>query len=150
MTIRNVTENDISEVIILMQEFAFFDGSQNEIVIDAQKLLEAYSGKIPGLYGLVIEGPDGLVGFLNYFYTYSSFELSKCIWVEDVFIRESYRGKGLGRAVFKKVKSIAQEEGCSRVDWLVRKDNLSGISFYDSIGAKVDEDTIHVKWPLRK
>ena len=85
---------------------------------------------------------------LNYFYTFSSFQGTSCIWVEDVFIIEEARGKGFGVELFQAVKSIAEQQGCSIVEWLVRKDNERGRRFYDRLGAKVDEGTIYVKWNL--
>lgn len=148
MNIRPVRRTDIPALVELMIAFARYDGSEDEINIDSKKLEEVLFSDQPEMYSIVAEEQGEVVAFLNYFYNYSSFELKKCIWVEDVFVSESARRKGLGDALFNYVKQEAKTSGCARVEWLVRRNNQLGIDFYNKIGAEVDDGTIYVKWKL--
>lgn len=148
MKVRPVTRTDISRLVELMIAFARYDGSAGEINIDSKKLEEVLFFEQPELYTIVGEEDGAVVAFLNYFYNYSSFELKKCIWVEDVFVSESARRKGIGDALFDYVRQEAKTSDCARVEWLVRRNNQSGIDFYNKLGAEVDDGTIYVKWKL--
>ena len=146
--VREIRQSDISEVFVLMNEFAEYDGSSEEFTIDEKQLSQAYFNPGAPVQGLVIELQGDLVGFANYFLTYSTFQLKHTIWLEDLFIRPNHRRQGLGHLLFEQLKLIAQAKGCNRIEWLVRKDNWIGRSFYDRLGAQVDDETIYVKWEI--
>ena len=146
--VRPIESPDLDSLIILMKEFSEFDGTPGEIDLDVERLSEAFFGNHPQLFGLVAVCDGDIAGFLNYFYSFASFSLEPTIWVEDVFIRSEYRRKGIGHSFFSTIQNIAREKDCNCVEWLVRKDNSSGIKFYESIGAQVDEGTIYVKWKM--
>lgn len=148
MNIRPVQRTDMSRLVKLMIAFARYDGSEGGINIDSEKLEEVLFSDKPELCSIVAEENGTVVAFLNYFYNYSSFELKKCIWIEDVFVEDTSRRKGLGEALFNYVKQEAKASDCARVEWLVRRNNQLGIDFYNKIGAEVDDGTIYVKWKL--
>lgn len=148
MTIRNVQEEDMSEVFQLMHAFAKFDDPEYQLKITQDQLKDAYFSEKPDLFALVIEVEKVIVGFLNYNFSISSFELRYCLWVEDVFILEEFRSKGIGKQLFNHVRQIASDKECAMVEWMVRSNNTNGIKFYENIGAEVDPGTIYVKWPL--
>ena len=148
MKIRRVLRTDLSHLISMMSEFASFDGSDDEFEVGQEELIDLCFGDPPKMFCLVAEEGKNLVGFLNYFISYSSFEGKPSIWVEDVFIRETHRRIGLGTMFFSRVKEIAEDLGCVRLEWLVRKNNKSGIAFYEKLGAKVDDGTVYVKWSV--
>lgn len=145
---RDISMSDIPSVLQLMKEFAIFDGSADSLDIDVGSLANAYFKTSPDMHALVALIDGLVVGFLNYTFSFSSFELKYCLWVEDVFIQEDYRRRGIGEALFARVHEIAKEKDCKRLEWLVRKDNDSGIDFYKKINATVDPGTIYVKWPI--
>lgn len=148
MMIRNVQEKDIPTLFYLMHAFAKFDDPDAQLTITQHQLKEAYFSKAPDLFALVVEVEHEVVGFLNYNFSISSFELKSCLWVEDVFILEEYRNKGVGQQLFEQVRQIASDKECVMVEWLVRRNNTKGIRFYEQLGAIVDPGTIYVKWPL--
>ena len=148
MNIRPALRTDMQDLVELMIEFARYDGSEGEIKLDRDRLEEVLFTDDPKLYTIVIEESNKAIAFLNYYFSYSSFELKKCLWVEDVFVAEHARRKGFGDALFDYVRKVAKENDCIRVEWLVRKDNQLGIDFYNKLGASVDDDTIYVKWKL--
>ena len=148
MIIRPVNREDIGALYELMRAFAQFDGTEYGFVINEQELEMALFEADPKLKSIVIEVDNEVVGFLNYFISYASFSLSPCIWVEDVFIKETFRSRGYGSELFQFMKKRARDEGCRSLEWLVRSDNESGIQFYKKIGAKVDKGTVHVSWGI--
>jgi GNAT superfamily N-acetyltransferase len=147
--VRDITREDIPEVIELMKAFAAYDGSTEHLTIDKESLEKAYFEDDPIILRgiLAIEGSE-IVGFLNYYYTFSSYALKKCLWVEDAFILSDFRGQGIGRALFHYAKDIAEQNECIRLEWLVRSQNDLGRMFYSRLGASIDEKTIQVKWIL--
>lgn len=144
--IRPLSPSDTNDFLALMHEFAIFDGSESELKLSEQHIHDHFFGDSPSIYCFVIEIDSMLIGFINFYYTFSSFEGARCIWVEDAFLKEAYRRIGHGAALFNAVKEHAAKSNCTRVEWLVRRDNISGQSFYKGIGAKVDPSTIYVKW----
>lgn len=146
--IRFATPNDVDQLLALMLAFARFDGSEDEVTVTRDELIPILSDNESKLNSIVIEVDYKLVGFLNYFISYSSFSLSSCLWVEDVYIAESFRSRGLGQRLFYYVKEQAERLGCKKLEWLVRRNNSDGIAFYKKLGAKVDEGTIYVSWKI--
>ena len=148
MIVRPGVRKDIGTLHALMLEVARFDGTEHEFVITENELENALLGADAKLKAIILEVESEIIGFLNYFISYASFSLSPCIWVEDVFIKEDFRSKGYGNALFQFMKNEAKSYGCKNLEWLVRVNNKSGIQFYKKIGAKVDEGTIYVSWDI--
>ena len=76
------------------------------------------------------------VGYAIYFFTYSSFLARPTLYLEDVFVLESQRGKGAGKAFFAALRRIAKKERCGRMEWAVLNWNTPAIKFYDAQGAR--------------
>ena len=74
-------------------------------------------------------------GFALYFYNYSTWRGHAGIYLEDLFVRPPFRGKGIGKALFAAVAAIAVEEGCPRLEWAVLDWNTPAIDFYNSLRA---------------
>jgi GNAT superfamily N-acetyltransferase len=92
---------------------------------------------------LAYEG-DTVVGFALYFFNYSTFVGRKGLYLEDLFIRPVFRGKGYGKKLLLYLAQLAHEQGCGRMEWSVLNWNTSAIQFYESLGAKpMDEWTIY-------
>ncbi len=146
--IRPVEQADLDSMLYLMSKFAEFDGSADQFIIEKNELGKAFFEDPKKLNALVVELENELIGFLNYHFTFSSFSLRSCLWVEDVFVLPSFRGEGIGEALFNNVRQIAVEKECLRLEWLVRNDNDKGKRFYHKIGATIDDSKIYVSWYL--
>ena len=144
--IRALLPTDTADFLDLMHSFAVFDGSESELKLSKQQVEDHFFGANPSIYSYVMELGNRLVGFINFYYTFSSFEGERCIWVEDAYLEEPYRRKGHGAALFNTVRDRAITDNCARVEWLVRDDNKAGQKFDQSIGAIVDPSMIYVKW----
>ena len=74
---------------------------------------------------------DAPAGYITFYYTYSTFEAKPTLYLEDIFVLEEYRGRGLGRGLFEFCRKIARTKGCGRVDWTVLTWNKPSIEFYE-------------------
>lgn len=77
-----------------------------------------------------------LIGFALYFFNFSTFKGRKGLYLEDLFIYPEHRHKGYGKAFFKQLIQIANEENCGRMEWVCLDWNQPAIDFYTSLGAK--------------
>ena len=92
---------------------------------------------------LFAEIESHVVGFAIYFLTFSSFLARPGIWLEDLFVDESSRGRGAGKALMSHLGLLAEQRGYGRVEWVAATDNAKGLAFYERNGAQV-QDTIRV------
>lgn len=76
------------------------------------------------------------VGYALYFYTYSSFLAKPTLYLEDIFVLEGFRRRGVGRALFLKCAGEASANDCGRMEWSVLTWNAKAMRFYDALGAK--------------
>ena len=90
---------------------------------------------------MLFRSEDGKeVGFALFFHNFSTFLGRAGIYLEDLYVREEYRGRGYGKAILKKLASIAVERGCGRLEWSCLDWNQPSIDFYLSLGAEAMDD----------
>ncbi|KAI4351432.1 hypothetical protein L6164_005801 [Bauhinia variegata] len=93
------------------------------------------------------EGNDVVVaGWVLFFHNYPSFLAKPGFYIEDIFVRECYRGKGLGKMLLSSVAMQAVKMGYGRVDWVVLDWNINAIKFYEEMGAKVLQEWRDCRW----
>jgi len=85
---------------------------------------------------LVASDGSRLVGYALYFYTYSSFVAKPSLYLEDLFVLEEYRKRGIGFSLFRRCVEIALAEGCGRMEWAVLTWNAKALRFYEGLGAR--------------
>ena len=95
------------------------------------------SAAIPQPHAAVAEMDGQAVGFALWFSTFSTFRGQPGLYVEDLYVRPDYRGRGIGTALLAAVAAQAIERGCGRVEWSVLKWNTAAVGFYRSLGALV-------------
>ena len=99
-------------------------------------LHEHLFGPHPAAEALIARIDNVPVGFALYFQTFSTFLGRPGIHLEDVFVSPEFRGRGVGKALLKKVARVAADRNCGRLEWSVLDWNESAIRFYESLGAK--------------
>ncbi|MBR2398122.1 MAG: GNAT family N-acetyltransferase, partial [Clostridia bacterium] len=93
---------------------------------------------------LLLEVENKPVGFALFFHNFSTFLGKAGIYLEDLFVKKEYRGKGYGKALLKELAKIAVKRGCGRLEWSCLDWNKPSIDFYLSLSAKpMDEWTIY-------
>ncbi len=146
LNIRSATPNDIPEILAFIRELADYEREPAAAVATPSDLLRDGFGPVPRFHCLIAEVPstDNLqpatrnclpAGFALYFYNYSTWRGHAGIYLEDLFVRPPFRGKGIGKALLASVAAIAVAEGCPRLEWAVLNWNTPAIDFYNSLGA---------------
>lgn len=138
--IREATKNDLPIILELINLKAEFDGCPQSVAATLQKLEATLFCENPIELILLAEIENKIIGFASYHRIYSTFLAQTCLWLDDIYLKPEYRGHGIGRALFKHLCQIAQENNCGRIDWTVAIKNSRGINFYKKLGAKISQE----------
>ena len=136
---RNAQRKDIGLILQFIKKLAEYEKMSDEVVADEKTLEEWIFDKQKAEVVFVLEG-DKEVGFALFFHNFSTFLGRAGIYLEDLFVEPEYRGKGYGKALIKKLASIAVERGCGRLEWSCLDWNKPSIDFYLSLGAQPMSD----------
>lgn len=143
MTFRNAREEDTALILSFIKELAQYENMLDEVVATEALLKEWIFEKGKAEVIFVMEG-ELEVGFALYFHNFSTFLGRAGVYLEDLFVKKEYRGKGYGKALLKKLAQIAVERGCGRLEWSCLDWNKPSIDFYLSLEAKaMDEWTVY-------
>jgi len=133
--IRKATIKDVSEILKLIKELADYENLLDKVVTSEELLKETLFGiKSTSKVILAIENKR-VLGFALYFFSFSTFLGRPGIYLEDLFVRESERGRGIGKALLSNISRRVMEVGGGRLDWSVLNWNKKAIDFYKKIGA---------------
>ena len=132
--IRPGTAADLPQVLTLIQELAAFEREPDAVETTLESMQQDGFGERPVFEFFVAEDDQKIVGLALYFYSYSTWK-GKCLYLEDLIVTETYRGRGLGRRLLDRVVTKAKEENAKRVVWQVLDWNTPAIEFYESLGA---------------
>lgn len=141
--IRPATRADVPLVLQFIKELAHYERMLDEVVATEESLGETLFGARP--YAEVSLGylADTPAAFALYFHNYSTFLGRPGVYLEDLYVREEFRGRGLGRAMLRHLARLALERGCGRLEWAVLDWNEPAINFYKRLGAApMDEWTV--------
>lgn len=135
--IRTATVNDLAEIHSLIRELAEYERLADHVDATEQRLRDNLFGATPHAEVLMAEQAGEVVGFALFFHNFSTFRGTRGLYLEDLFVREAYRGQGHGKALLKALAEIAVARGCARFEWAVLDWNTSAIDFYRAQGARV-------------
>lgn len=135
LTIRKANEADTPLILELIRELADFEQLLDQVKADTATLKKSLFFDPKGPEVLIAEEGEETVGFVLFFHNFSTFLGRKGIYIEDLYVRERWRGKGYGEAILKEVCRLAKERNCGRVEWWVLDWNERAIRFYKKIGA---------------
>lgn len=151
MEFRYAEKKDAALILQFIKALAEYEKMSDEVIADEKLLTEWIFEKQKAEVIFVLE-ENKEVGFALFFHNFSTFLGRAGIYLEDLFVLPEYRGKGYGKALLKKLASIAVERGCGRLEWCCLDWNQPSIDFYLSLGAKpltdwtiyrVTGDTLH-------
>lgn len=137
VSVREGNVEDLDVLIQLLRRKAEFDRVPGAVKATAEMLRETLFGESPRAQVLLAECEGRAVGFASYHEHYSTFLGRIGVWLDDLYIEEAFRGRGIGKAMFQHLCRIAIERGATRIEWHVAADNARGIGFYEAIGASV-------------
>jgi GNAT superfamily N-acetyltransferase len=135
---------DVPAILMLVTELAEYERLTDEVEATEASLRDLLFGPTPHAEAIIARVGDEAVGFALWFHNYSTFLARPGLYLEDLFVRMEWRGRGVGRALLRHLARIAIERGCARMEWSVLDWNAQAIGFYRSIGARgMDEWTVN-------
>ena len=141
--IRQAEEEDVPEILELIKALAEFENLSDEVVATEELLKIKLFGKNSPAEVQIAYDKNKTLGFALYFRTFSTFLGRPGIYLEDLYVRESSRGKGVGEALLRRLAQRTREIGGGRLEWSVLNWNEAAIKFYQKIGASpLDEWTM--------
>lgn len=140
LVIRFAQSSDVKTILELIKELAEYERLSDRVIATEEKLERSIFGNEKFVEILLAEVNNKSVGYALFFKNYSTFLGKPGIYLEDLFVKPSYRGKGIGKALLSKIISIAKERNYGRVEWSVLDWNLSAIDFYKKMGAEPLEE----------
>lgn len=139
MDFRFAERKDVPLILYFIKELADYEKMLDEVVA-TEEILEQWlfeKNKAEVIFSM----EDGVeTGFALFFHNFSTFLGRSGVYLEDLYVRPEYRGKGYGKGLLKKLAEIAVERGCGRLEWWCLDWNRPSIDFYLSLGAQPMED----------
>jgi GNAT superfamily N-acetyltransferase len=144
MTIRPATIEDTDEILALIYELALYEKAPDEAKATREQIIGSFFTDNPKVFCEIVEVDGAIAGLAIWFLNYSTWQGKHGIYLEDLFVRPQYRGKGYGKTLLKHLAAICEERGYGRFQWWVLDWNEPSIEFYKSLGAvAMDEWTVY-------
>ena len=140
LAIRAARPADRALIFTLVRELADYEKLSTEVDASEGAIAQALFCEAPRLFCDIAEWNGEPAGFSTWFLNYSTFRGSHGIFIEDLFVRPAYRGRGIGRALMAHLARRCVDEGYGCCDWAVLDWNVPSITFYKSIGAQARDD----------
>lgn len=134
--LRSARPGDETLLLGLIRELADYERLSHEVSATPELLAQWLFSEAAVAEAVVAELAGEAVGFALFFRNFSTFLGKPGVYLEDLYVRESARGQGLGRALLDHVAGIARARGYGRMEWSVLDWNRPAIDFYESIGAR--------------
>src|SRR5258708_18732893 len=135
LNIRPATPADVPQILSFIHDLAAYEREPDAVHATEADLLRDGFGPVKRFDCLIAEWSGAPAGLALYFHNYSTWLGHAGIYLEDLFVRPAFRGKGIGKALLTRVAAIAVEEGCPRLEWSVLDWNQPSIDFYHQMGA---------------
>jgi GNAT superfamily N-acetyltransferase len=138
--IRSAQSEDTAVIFELVRALADYERLLDQVDATQEMLSAALFCEQPRLFCDVVETEDKIVGFVVWFYNFSTFRGRHGIYIEDLFVRPEARGRGYGKALLSHLAARCVREGLARLEWSVLDWNEPSIAFYQSHGAQLMND----------
>jgi len=142
--VREASTEDVPLILTFIKELAEYERLSHDVVATEDSLRTWLFGETPVAEVLITEYGAEAVGFALYFHSFSTFLARPGIYLEDLYVRPAFRGRGMGKAMLVHLAKLARERGCGRLEWSVLDWNEPSIRFYEALGAvAMDDWTVH-------
>jgi N-acetylglutamate synthase-like GNAT family acetyltransferase len=144
VVIRKAKKEDLPEVLALVKELALYEKAPKEVNITLQELKRDGFGEHPLFWIILAQIENEVVGMSFYYIRYSTWK-GKCLYLEDLVVKEAFRGQEIGNILFKATIKAAQEMGAKLINWQVLDWNEPALNFYKKFNAEMDSEWINGK-----
>ena len=138
--IRSAMPSDTRVIYALVRELAVYENLLDVVDATERMIGDALFGQSPRAFCELAEWDGEVVGFSLWFYNFSTFRGRHGIYLEDLFVRPDFRGKGLGKALIVSLARRCVAENLARFEWSVLDWNAPSIAFYKALGATMQDD----------
>jgi GNAT superfamily N-acetyltransferase len=128
---------DVDLILELIRGLAEFEKLSDQVQVTREQLQSTLFGARPAAEVVLAFDGENVVGFAVFFANFSTFLGKPGLYLEDLYVRPEFRGRGHGRALLRHLATLALERGCGRFEWTVLDWNESAIEFYRRQGAEV-------------
>jgi len=144
MKIRPARSNESSIILQLIKDLAQYEKAPNEVEASEKEIIKTVFAENPKVFCDFVEVDGDVAGMAIWFLNYSTWQAKHGIYLEDLYIKPEFRGKGCGKALLKHLAKICNAKGYGRLQWWVLDWNSPAIEFYKSLGAEaMDEWTVY-------
>lgn len=140
MIVRDARPDDVAAILSLVRELADYERSSHEVVARDEDLERALFGPDAHVHGLVVEVDGEIDAMALWFLNFSTWLGTSGLYLEDLYVRESSRGRGYGTALMRELAKICVARDYSRFEWSVLDWNTPSIDFYLSLGAVAQDE----------
>ena len=145
LLIREAVSGDVAEIAALIRELALYETEPDAAIATEADLLRDGFGPEPYFRCLIAEWHGQVAGFALYFFQYSTWEGRPALYLEDLFVREHFRKRGIGVTLFRQLAAVALQRGCTRFQWQCLDWNRPALDFYESTGAQVLPEWLNLR-----
>ena len=142
ITIRRAVKEDCPRLLELIKELAVYEKAPEAVTVTLEHFTESGFGKDPIWWTFVAEENGVILGFALYYIRYSTWK-GQAMYLEDILVTESARGKGIGRLLFDRLIEEAKEKKFNRIIWQVLEWNEPAINFYKKYNAEFDPEWVN-------
>ncbi|MGH6663435.1 MAG: GNAT family N-acetyltransferase [Pseudolabrys sp.] len=140
IVVRAAVPADGALIFALVRELAEYEKLAGEVDATPEQISAALFAREPRLFCDIGEWNGEVAGFAVWFLNFSTFRGRYGIYLEDIFVRPAYRGRGIGKALMARLAARCVAQGYARFEWAVLDWNKPSIEFYKSIGAQVMDE----------
>jgi GNAT superfamily N-acetyltransferase len=138
--IRTATPADVPTIASLIRALSVYEKLEADVTMTEDKLQASLFGPRPYAETLLAEEDGEAVGFALFFHNFSTFLAQPGLYLEDLYVHESHRGKGIGKLLLVELAKIAVARNCGRMEWAVLDWNKPAIGFYEKLGARPNSE----------
>ncbi len=142
--IREGIKTDVPAVLELVRELALYERAPLEVTNTEESMIEDGFGPNPAFGLLVAESNEVIVGIAIHFIRYSTWK-GKMLYLEDIVVRESFRGNGIGNQLFERCCALVLENNYASMAWQVLAWNEPALNFYRKYNAILDNEWVNGK-----
>jgi GNAT superfamily N-acetyltransferase len=145
LTITPATPADIALILALITELAIYEKLEDQAVATPGALREALFGARPCAESVIARFDGEPAGYALYFQNFSTFLGKPGLYLEDLFVRPVFRGRGIGKSLLTYLARLALARDCGRFEWAVLDWNRPARDFYESLGAEANPAWINYR-----
>ena len=147
INIRRAEKDDCARILELVRELARYERAPNEVTVTLEHFTESGFGYKPVWWAFVAEVDGVIEGFALYYIRFSTWKGQR-MYLEDFYVQEQARGKGLGKLLFDRVIAEARDRNLNGIQWQVLEWNQAAINFYKKYNSVFDSEWINCAIPV--